>query len=93
MSGLKLNRILGSVVIFFGDCSVFLLRKFGKITLCSVVGIEKKIRGFGNVSPAGSVGVRRAPPATNAPTSKICPASRRAQTGRFTERVPFSYAC
>ena len=27
------------------------------------------------------------------PTSKICPASRRARTGRFTERVLLSYAC
>lgn len=27
------------------------------------------------------------------PTSKICPANRRARTGRFTERVLLSYVC
>ena len=32
-------RIVGSVVIFT-DCSVFLLRKFGKIKVSSVVGIK-----------------------------------------------------
>ncbi len=33
---------------------------------------------MGFVSPAGSVGVKRSPLATNAPTSNICPASHSA---------------
>ena len=37
MSG-KIEHCLESVVIFFEDCSVFLLRKFGKIGDSSVVG-------------------------------------------------------
>lgn len=46
---------------------------FGKTAFCGVVGSERKKEGLGNVSPAGSVGVKRSPPATNAPTSKNRP--------------------
>jgi len=48
--------------------------------LCGVIGNERIFNegsvsfvDAGYVSPAGSVGVKRSPPATNAPTSRICP--------------------
>ena len=35
-----------SVVIFFGDCSVFLLRKFGKVSISGIVDSRKNFRSY-----------------------------------------------
>ena len=35
-----------SVETFFGDCSVFLLRKFGKVSISGIVGSRKNFRSY-----------------------------------------------